>query len=366
LYASFPGIPGFLLGANASIAWGLTDMNVDITDLFIEKFVNDDTYYTPTGEAKVTTREAVISVNGQEDRIINVRETRHGPIISDFHEKAAEAAKNLARVNEIGDSETYSIAYASDGLKHGNLMAQAMIGLATARNWDDFEAALDDYEFQHNFSFAAADGSIGMISAARVPHRKPASDGLQPVPGWDGEHDWMGILTVEAMPRTLNPDKGFIFSGNNKLEAEGYPFVLGHGYAPPFRAIRAEQILSGQDQHDVDSVQAMQLDVTSAAAQEILPLLLQVDTPTQAAGEAVSMLRDWDGLMSGGSAEPLIYTAWIKALSRVIYADEINFSSLHTNAHCHIHQFLHLKIQNQTFQTMVPSLSQYHPRQSML
>ena len=33
------------------------------------------------------------------------------------------------------------------------------------------------------------------------------------------------------------------------------------------------------------------------------------------------MLRGWDGRMSGESAEPLIYTAWIKALSQAIYAD---------------------------------------------
>jgi acyl-homoserine lactone acylase PvdQ len=62
---------------------------------------------------------------------------------------------------------------------------------------------------------------------------------------------------------------------------------------------------------------------TGKFAQQFLPLLLSVNAPTQRAGEAVSMLRGWDGKMSGESAEPLIYTAWIKALSRAIYADEL-------------------------------------------
>jgi penicillin amidase len=322
LGASFPGLPGFLLGANANIAWGLTDMMADVTDLFVEKLASDSTYYIPDGIAPIITREAIIRVKGQEDNVIEVRETRHGPIVSDFHEEAAGVANELARGDAIGAGDTYAIAYASDGLKHGNLMTQAMVGLAKARSWNDFEVALSSYEFQHNFSFAAVDGSIGMISAARVPQRKPASDGLQPAPGWDGGHDWMGILGVEAMPRTLNPEKGFIFNGNNKLEAEDYPYVLSHGYSPPYRAMRAEELLSGRDQHDMDSVQAMQLDVTSAAAQQILPLLLTVNAPTQRAEGVVTMLRGWDGRMSGESAEPLIYTAWIKALSQAIYADE--------------------------------------------
>ena len=321
--ATWPGLPGFMLGTNGYIAWGLTDMMADVTDLFVEKFAGDNSYYTPDGKAPIITREAIIRVKGQEDRIIEVRETRHGPIISDFHEEAANVAEELARGNAKGANETFAIAYASDARTHGNLMTQAMVGLAKARNWDEFEAALSSYEFQHNFSFAAVDGSVGMISAARMPERKPAADGLQPAPGWDGKHDWLGILGTEAMPRTLNPAKGFIFNGNNKLEPEDYPYVLSHGYSPPYRAIRAGELLSGQNQHDMDSVQAMQLDVTSAAAQQILPLLLQVDTPTQRAGEAVSMLRGWDGRMSGENAEPLIYTAWIKALSHSIYADEL-------------------------------------------
>jgi penicillin amidase len=123
-------------------------MMADVTDLFVEKLASDNTYYTPDGKALLTTREAVIRVKGQEDRVIEVRETRHGPILSDFHEEAAAVAKDLAKSDAIGASDTYAIAYASDGLKHGNLMIQAMLGLAKARNWDDFEVALSSYELQ--------------------------------------------------------------------------------------------------------------------------------------------------------------------------------------------------------------------------
>jgi len=67
----------------------------------------------------------------------------------------------------------------------------------------------------------------------------------------------------------------------------------------------------------------MQADTLSLAAREILPLLLRQPAGNQAAREAQALLAAWDGNMRGNRAEPLIFEAWYRELTRLIYADDL-------------------------------------------
>ena len=84
--ATMPGLPGVVLGHNGKIAWGFTNTGPDTQDLFVERVDPDDAsqYLTPDGFAPFAIRDEVILVDGAEPETLRVRETRHGPVLSDL------------------------------------------------------------------------------------------------------------------------------------------------------------------------------------------------------------------------------------------------------------------------------------------
>ena len=90
---TLPGVPFIVLGRSDTLAWGFTTTNSDTQDLFVERLAPGDPerYLTPTGQAKFEVRDEVIRVGGEERRI-QVRSTRHGPVISDAVKAAGDAA----------------------------------------------------------------------------------------------------------------------------------------------------------------------------------------------------------------------------------------------------------------------------------
>ncbi|MGE5622453.1 MAG: penicillin acylase family protein, partial [Bacillota bacterium] len=82
--ATLPGIPTVVLGRTDRIAWGFTNTAPDVQDLYIERInpANGKQYQTPDGWADFTTRTEIIKVKGEPDIVLEVRESRHGPVIS--------------------------------------------------------------------------------------------------------------------------------------------------------------------------------------------------------------------------------------------------------------------------------------------
>ena len=79
-----PGVPGFPhFGHNERVAWCVTHAFVDIHDLFVERFSDDgrSALFKDAWEPVATRREEII-VKGEDATVIEVTETRHGPVIA--------------------------------------------------------------------------------------------------------------------------------------------------------------------------------------------------------------------------------------------------------------------------------------------
>ncbi len=76
---SFAGMPGVVIGHNARISWGLTNLAPDVSDFFLEK-VSGDTYQVDGKNKPLTTRTETIKVAGGDPVTITVRSTKHGPL----------------------------------------------------------------------------------------------------------------------------------------------------------------------------------------------------------------------------------------------------------------------------------------------
>ena len=313
--ATLPGVPIMTLGRNDRMAWAYTNTGPDVQDLFLEKLDAAGGYMTPRGPAAFKVVTETIKVKGAEDVKLEVRSSRHGPIISDV-------AKSVLDATPRG----YAVAFAWTALDEDDLTIQASFELNRAGNWQDFLSAARKFGApQQNMLYADVDGNIGYVAAGRIPVRKPENDlkGLAPAPGWEAKYDWAGFIPFDDLPRNYNPASNRLWTANDKIVAPGYkPFITSE-WQPPYRSDRIGQLVEATPKHDVSSFARMHADVHSLAAREALPFLLATAPRSDEARRALALLGKWDGEMRRELAEPLIMAAWWRELTKRIYADEL-------------------------------------------
>ena len=317
--ATLPGVPGVVLGHNDRIAWGFTNTAPDVQDLYIEHINPDNPrqYQTPDGWADFNIRVETIKVKGKPDVLLAVRETRHGPIIT-----GALPIVDRAQL----DTKHYAIAFAWTSLRPDDLTVQAGMQFNRAQNWEQFVTALKDFASpEQNMVYADVDGNIGYIAPGRIPIRKPENDlkGLAPAPGWDARYDWDGFIPFDALPRQYNPASNRVYTANQKIVPDDYPYYLTSEWTLPYRANRIGELLEATGKHSLDSFAAMQGDTVSLEARDLLPAMRKTVPRSADAKAALERLNGWNGEMAADRPEPLIFNAWQRELSREIFADEL-------------------------------------------
>ncbi len=316
--ATVPGVPFTLLGHNTHVAWGLTTAEADVQDLFIERLAPDapGQYLTPGGPAPFVTREERIDVRFRsEPEILTIRETRHGPILSDIDPSVGDTVEG-----------GHVLALAFTGARPDDRTAEGMYFVNRATDWRSFRSALRLFGAPiQNFAYADTAGRIGFLTPGRIPIRR-SGNGSRPMPGWTGASDWTGFVPFGALPQLVDPPSGRIVNANNRLVGDGYRYFIAADWPPAFRAERIEKLLRDEPQHSPATFAAIQNDAVSEAAQDIVPRLLELvsDQPlAQRETAAVNMLADWNGLMARERAEPLIFLAWLMRLGDHLWNDEL-------------------------------------------
>ncbi len=318
---SLPGAPVIVLGRNDHIAWGFTNTGPDTQDLFIEKLVGDDQYLTPAGPVDFTTRTETINVSGGEPLTMNVRETRHGPVLSDL----GGASKSIIDADHV-------LALQWTALMPEDNIVIAGIHMMKAQNFDDFVKAGADYAGPaQNMVYADIDGNIGYFSPARIPVRRADNiiNGRMPSPGWDAKYDWQGFLNYSDLPKRFNPASGMIATANEKIVADDYPHFITGDWGLPYRGNRIRRLLEKGTPHDAGSFQEMHSDTISDVASDLLPLML--DLATDLPDDIRASLTTWDRSMDVTSTNAIIYSAWHRELIRALIADDLGdlFPSFH-------------------------------------
>jgi penicillin amidase len=301
------GVPLVVIGHNKRIAWGFTTTTSDVEDLFVEKIdpVDSGRYLTPQGSAAFKSRRETIAVKGASPVDITIRETRHGPVVSDaLPTGAAEPGYVLAL------AATFAIPQ--------DRSAEALWELNRAADWTSFQAALRNFTGpMQNVVYADVDGTIGFIAPGLVPIRRNG-DGWIPVPGWSGEYDWSGFIPFSALPSAINPPSGHFASANNQIIPHTYPYFLSRDWDLPNRVERIETLLAANPVQTPASSAAIQADTLSLMAQHLVPLMTDIVEPNDGTRQAIAQLRSWDFRMDPNRVEPLLFTAWLREFSRSI------------------------------------------------
>jgi penicillin amidase len=264
------------IGHNNFIAWGVTTINVDSQDLYIEQIneQNEALYQGAWEPLQVVTE--TIKVKGQADVNLKVRISRHGPLISDIVSPSGPA---LA-VRWTGH----------DAQETGALVSLA---INRARNWQAFTQAFRDYRAtDQNYIYADQAGNIGYIAGGTIPIR-PSGDGRLPVPGWTGEHEWQGYVPWEQLPQRYNPPEGYIVTANQPVIVPGAAPYLGADFDYGYRARRIHDLIEAAGTIDADAMSRIQLDARDLGAAEVVAAALAVASGDPQVVALQDVLRDW-------------------------------------------------------------------------
>lgn len=292
--ATAPGVPGVIIGRNSHIAWTFTTTGADTQDIFIEQPVGKDEYATPDGPRPFVVHREVIKVRGQADVTLNVRETRHGPVISDL-------------VGRGGPMLSVQMA----NLAPGNTAADGLLLLNQAKNVREAGKAAAMITSPVQNLLVADRHTIGWFVTGRVPIRR-AGDGSAPVPG-DGSHDWIGWASGDQLPHVVAPASGRLANANERVAPPDFPVFLGRDWFGDWRVRRIRQLLDAKTRFTAADFARMQTDVVSTFAERILPALRAVPPQPGAVGQAQALLANWNAAMALDAPQPLIFNAWVDA-----------------------------------------------------
>ena len=307
----FAGIPGIILGHNENIAWGVTNTGPDVQDLYIEKRnpENETQFLYNEKWEQATIINEQINIKDEEPIDYSITITRHGPIISEFAQKAgAETVLSLKWTALEPSSEL-----------------EAVLNMNKASNWDEFERALEKFHTPaQNFVFASPDGTIAYKANGKIPIRKKG-DSLLPVPGWTDEYEWEGFIPFDELPRIVNPEEGFISTANNKVISDDYPYHISNQWAQPYRQMRIQEVLRSKNEWTTDEMKALQMDQKNLQAEEFVPPFIEIlsDRSNEDIQSVMNILEQWDYNDDANKAAPLIFNLWMTKIPQVLFEEHI-------------------------------------------
>ena len=324
---TFSGVPGVIIGHNADIAWGFTNLGPDVTDLYVER-VDGDTWRYDGKARPLRVRTETVGVAGGDDVEVTIRETAHGPLLSDVDDVLADVA-DVAPVDRRPGTGEYAVSLAWTALEPGTT-ADAVLGLNLATDWDSFHAAIADFGVPaQNIVYADRAGHIGYQASGRVPIRKSGNDGVLPSAGWRPENDWTGeYVPYDGLPNVRDPEEGFVVTANQAvIDEESYPYFLTGDWDRGYRSDRIRQLLgdrlAGGGDLSLDEMLALQLDDRNPMAPVLTPYLLDVHLRRGYPSDGQRLLRGWDFRQGADSGAAAYYNVTWRNLLELTFHDEL-------------------------------------------
>jgi penicillin amidase len=292
--ATAPGVPMLVLGHNGHVAWTFTTTGADTQDLFVERPSDATHYAAPEGPLPYIVRKERIRVAGAADETLTVRETRHGPVISD-----------------LIDPNGPVLALSDASLQPGDTAAAGLVALNRAPDVGAAAAAAAAITAPVQNLIVADRTRIALFVTGRVPIRK-SGDGSIPQPGADGAHDWTGFATGDALPRIVAPESGRLVNANDRVAPPDFPVLIARDWYADFRARRIRALLDTPGAITAARFARMQVDAVDVFAQQVLPRLRALPFQTGIEAAAQRLLAAWDGRAGIDLPQPLIFNDWMR------------------------------------------------------
>jgi penicillin G amidase len=316
---TLPGIPGVIIGHNKRIAWGFTNTQADVEDLYVERLSEDGKTYDFKGKpSPVKVIREKIFVRGETTPITHeVRTTRHGPLITSWIAGGSSPEVIEGRITE---------AVALRWIHHDvppNL--HAAFRLNTAKNWKEFREAAGMWgSAGQNMVYADVDGNIGYQFTGTVPIR-PKGEGAAPLPGWTGEHEWKGTIPFDDLPRTFNPERSFVATANHRMVDIDYPYYLTNDWEMGHRIRRITSLLTQKEKLSAQDMARIQFDTHSGIAADLVPIFTEAESVVTGgkASEALKQVQMWDLRLEPDSVGGAIFNMWFSHVCKALFIQKL-------------------------------------------
>ncbi len=274
--AAIIGLPAVIIGHNDRIAWGVTNLQFDVQDLYRE----------PAG-VNMRVEQDAIAVKGAKLTPVATGLTKDGPLF------VADGREQFALRWTAAETGGFSFPF---------------LAIDQAHNWGEFRAALEHFGGPgQNFVYADTDGNIGYQAAGLLPIRKNCPGD---VPAEGADCAWAGFIPFDQLPSAYNPPAGMIVSANQNPFPADYPYRVDGNFAPPYRANQVQALLSSRAKWKAEEMLRVETDVYSAfdqfVAQQVVAAFDAEKPSNPQTQEAVALLRKWNGQMEKGQAAPML------------------------------------------------------------
>ena len=303
---TFPGTPLIVIGHTEHHGWGITNMQADAVDYFVETVDdNDPLRYLHRGEWKTMERlTEEIPVRGADPHVLQIDSTVHGPVIS-------------------RDERVISMAWTGHGTTYEPLAFWRATRATSARGFLD---ALDQVSVPAiNIVYADVEGNIALHPCGKLPIRTRGA-GRVPLDGASGDYDWESFIPREELPLAFNPACGFVASANGRPASIGYPHYLGWMWDPSYRTRRIHDMLRDADELTIDSMKPLQNAACAQCAAAFLPFMLEAmstsDLDDSLEQAAQDVLSNWDYVADVESQAPAIWLRWFSHYREAVWDDE--------------------------------------------
>ena len=320
------GTPFPLLGHNRQYAYGLTMFENDDIDLYQEKndLADANKYQTPNGLQSYETRSKTIKVKDSSDVILNVKISRHGPIMNDILE-------GLHQQNPVAMSWIYT--------QQPIHILDATYSLCHAKSVDDFRKHIELIAAPGlNIMYGDAKGNVAWTTSGKLYKHNPNVNTNFILDGASGNDDIKEYLDFSKNPQAINPPWNYVYSANNQPEAiDG--FLYPGYYLPQDRAKRITELLDSKNDWTKESVSKMIIDNTSATSPEIVQNLISNVVPSSLnknQKQAFSILKNWNGQNNLSDIAPTIYNKWIYFYLKNTFGDEMGDDNFKMFLNTHI------------------------------
>jgi penicillin amidase len=284
-----PGVPGVVVGHNQRIAWGITNLEFDVQDLYVEKLDEAGRYLFRGQLEQAREEREIIPVKGRRPTEINVLVTRHGPVLI------------------ANGAERISLRWTA---AEPGLLQYPVLDIDRAQNWQQFTGAIARWTGPgSNFVYADVDGNIGYHAAGYLPKRHGFA-GDVPLDGSSGDFEWDGYIPFDQLPAAYNPPGGIVATANQNPFPADYPYPVNGNFAPPDRSRRIRDLLSARTGWRAADMLAVQTDIFSAfnkfLATQAVAAYDRRGAKNPALDPSVQLLRAWDGRMDKDLAAPFL------------------------------------------------------------
>jgi penicillin amidase len=288
---SLPGIPYLAIGFNEKVAWGETNVGMDVSDLYeIEWIDSTKTSYMIDGKIEMI-KFQIEQYQTQEGMIVydTIKLSKWGPVF-------------------LEENRSLALHWLPNGAID-NCIIGTFRKLNQSQNFYDFYNALETFKSPaQNFIYASKEGDVALKVQGALPI-KAAEEGQFILAGNTSKNDWNDYIPFDETPFIKNPVRGFVSSANQQSTDSTYPYRY-HGYFEDYRGRTLNQELNRKNEITIEDMKGLQNSTFDLLAAELCPILLKNLNPSTPGNSWSNALSDWNYNYESKARQPIIFEIW--------------------------------------------------------